>query len=176
MNLLEVWQCIYEEAGQLADTVDRLPDACECGDSNTHLEERCRCCERHEQAADHHNGGVNCNTILARLRADLTMLSKDFFTVAGPLDGAALVRQRVELRRSVFLAADDLQQVLDAFERVSGAVAGFRHTCAVADMRRVKRHCAELREHCERVNGELLEWKKAVASEQKEPPEEPISP
>ncbi len=174
MNLMEVWQSVYQEVGLLADSVGRLPDACECGNSEAHLEERCRCCARHEQSPGHH-GGENCKTILARLRADLSMLSKDFFTVAEPLEGAALVRQKVELRRGVFLASDDLQQVLDAFDRVSGAVAGFRHTCAVADMRRVKRHCQELREHCERVNGELLEWKKTVASEQKEPPDEQVS-
>ena len=91
--------------------------------------------ERHEPLAT-----------LARLRADITMLRRDFSVVAEPLGGVALVKQRFELRRDVFLAAGDLDEILESFERVSHAVAGSRHTCAVADMRRVKRHCAELRD------------------------------
>lgn len=172
MELLQLWQSIYLETGQLADCVEGLPDGCECGDADAHLEGRCACCKGHDRADEHHGRHLNCQDILARLRADLTMLCKDFPMIAEPIAGAALVRQRFELRRGVFLAAGDLEQMLEAFERVTGAVAGFRHTCAIADMRRVKRHCAELREHCERVNAELQEWQAAVGRDQRGLPEE----
>ncbi|MEW6211360.1 MAG: hypothetical protein AB1631_23545, partial [Acidobacteriota bacterium] len=97
----------------------------------------------------------NCNEILARLRADLMMLSMDFSTVGPPIEGMALVENKLELRRGVFLAANDLQQTLQAFDRVTGAVAGFHRSCGVAEMRGVKRHCAEFLQHCERINAEL---------------------
>ncbi len=171
MDLLNLWESIYRETGQLAGAVEQLPDACECGDGNAHLEGRCACCARHEPTTGHHSSNLNCKEILARLRADLAILCKDFSMAAEPLEGATLVRQRFELRRGVYLAETDLQQLLEAFERVTGAVAGFRHSCAVTDMRRVKRHCVELREHCERINVELLEWQKASRAEHEKVPE-----
>jgi hypothetical protein len=64
--------------------------------------------------------------------------------------------QRYGLRRDVFLAASDLQQVLEAFKRASESLVGFRRDCAVSRMRAVKRHCAELCDDCDRVNAELL--------------------
>jgi len=155
MDLLELWQNIHEEVVQLAEAVERLPDSCECGDADAHLEGRCHCCREHEAAGGTHAGGEDCNAVIGRLRADLAMLSEDFGAAAGPMEGAALERHRFELRRGVFLAAADLQQVVTAFKRVTESVAGFRVTCAIAEMRSVKRHCAELREHCDRVNEEL---------------------
>lgn len=98
---------------------------------------------------------TNCNEILARLRADLTMLCKDFSTVGPPMEEMALVEKKLELRRGIFLAAGDLQQTLQSFDRVTGAVAGFHRNCAVTEMRGVKRRCAEFRQHCERVNSQM---------------------
>lgn len=161
MELSQLWQNIYKETVQLADTVGRLPDACECGDGDAHLEGRCPCCDSHEPAGERHGHAENCNSLLARLHADLTMLSEDLALGGPPLEAFALERQRFELRRGVFLAANDLQQIVESFKRVSESVAGFRRDCAVSRMRAVKRHCAELREHCERVNADLLNWQKA---------------
>jgi hypothetical protein len=169
MELLQLWQSIYLETGQLADYVERLPDACECGDADAHLEGRCACCKGHGQAGEHHGVHLNCLEILARLRADLTMLCKDFSLMAEPMAGAALAGKRFELRRTVFLASSDLERLVEAFERAAAAVAGFRRTCAIADMRRVKRHCAELRERCEQVNTELRHWQAAVVRDQSGP-------
>ena len=155
MDLLQLWQSIYQEAVQLAETVERLPDRCECGDADAHLEGGCRCCDRSERTGEQARSGKNCNQILARLRADLTMLSEDFAVAGPPLEASAFEKQRFELRRGVFMAAVDLQQILEAFKRVSESVAGFRRDCALSRMRTVKRCSAELRDHCERVNGEL---------------------
>ena len=33
---------------------------------------------------------------------------------------------------------------------------GFRRSCTITEMQRVKRHVAELREHCEQLNIQLL--------------------
>ncbi|HSF23501.1 MAG TPA: hypothetical protein VLE20_04680 [Blastocatellia bacterium] len=155
MELLQLWQSVYQEAVQLADFVERLPDACGCGDADAHLDGRCRCCSGHEQTGEHHGGGENCTAVLTRLRADLTMLSRDFAIAGPPMEGSALEEQRFELRRGVFLAANDLQQILEAFKRVTESVAGFRSDCAIPRMRAVKRNCAELRKHCERVNADM---------------------
>ena len=156
MDLLQLWQSIYREAVQLAETVGQLPDQCACGDADAHLEGRCRCCDSHERTGEQAHTGKNCNEILARLRADLMMLSEDFAVAGPPLEASALAKQRFELRRGVFLAATDLQQILEAFNRVSESVAGFRRDCALSQMQSVKRCCAELRGHCERVNAEIL--------------------
>ncbi len=166
MDLTQLWQSISEETVELAAAVERLPDKCECGDADAHLEGRCRCCSAHAQAGGRRDTGVNCNVVLARLQADLTMLSEDLALAGPPTETAALERQRHELRRNVFLAASDLHRAAEIFQRVADSVAGFRIDCAVSRMRAIKRHCAELREHCERVNGELLGLQTADARDQ----------
>ncbi|MEW6213540.1 MAG: hypothetical protein AB1631_34915, partial [Acidobacteriota bacterium] len=86
MDLLQLWQSIYREAVQLAETVKHIPDECKCGDAAAHLGGRC-CGGEKEGRGD----SDNCNEILARLRADLMMLSMDFSTVGPPIEGMALV-------------------------------------------------------------------------------------
>ncbi|HWN99588.1 MAG TPA: hypothetical protein VNS63_10000 [Blastocatellia bacterium] len=155
MDLTQLWQSISLESIELAAAVEHLPDECECGDADAHLQGRCLCCTRHDQIGGHNGSGLNCNALIARLQADLAMLSEDLTLAGPPTEAAALEEQRVELRRRVFLAASDLQQTVEAFKKVSESVAGFRLDCAVSRMRAIKRHSAELREHCERVNAEL---------------------
>ncbi|MEW6735936.1 MAG: hypothetical protein AB1489_31875 [Acidobacteriota bacterium] len=155
MDLLQLWQSIYQEVVQLAEIVQRLPDNCECGDADAHLEERCMCCDGHKRAKQPRDGGQNCSTILANLRVNLAMLCKDFTTVAEPIGASALVNHQLELRRGVFLAASDLQQLLEEFEQASAVVAGFRRSCAISEMNRVKHHCAQLRERCEKISAQL---------------------
>ena len=155
MELLQLWQNICEEASNLAGAIEQLPDHCESGDAEAHLSGQCACCSGHA-AAGHAAGSRDCLAILGQLRADLTMLSQDL-SVAGPaLDVAAQETRRMELRRGVFLAAGDLQAIHEAFKRLSESVVGFRRECTISRMRAVKRHCIELRDHCERVNAELL--------------------
>lgn len=155
MDLLQLWRTVYQEAVQLAEVVEQLPDECECGDADAHLAGRCPCCGLPDRRGDHARPRKDCQEMLARLRADLMMLTQDL-SAAGPLlEAAALERQRFELRREVFLAASGLHRIVESFGRARDAVAGFRHECTVSRMQAVKRACAELREHCERVNAEL---------------------
>lgn len=156
MDLLQLWQNIGLEARDLATAVERLPDECECGDADAHLGGRCACC------GGHTHGGYaaesqDCVVIISRLRADLAALGQDL-SIAGPALGASAVEtRRLELRRGIFLAAADLEAILESFKRVTESVAGFRRECTITRMRAVKRRCIELREHCDRVNAELLD-------------------
>lgn len=155
MDLLKLWQNIGQEANDLAAAVERLPDECECGDADAHLRGRCACCGGHTPSS-HVADGEDCVSIINRLRADLTALGQDL-SVAGPALGvSSLESQRLELRRGVFLAAADLEAILESFKRLTESVAGFRRDCTITRMRTVKRRCNELRDHCERVNAELL--------------------
>lgn len=156
IDLLSLWRGVCSEAVQLSEAVELLPDACECGDADAHLEGRCGCCGGHEKASERNRIGERCPAILDRLRADIAALVKDFSSLANPLELAAMAKQSVELRRGVFLTGSDLQQICEAFERLDHAVVGFRRTCAVPELRRIKLHCAELRERCERIS-EVLE-------------------
>lgn len=155
IDLLSLWRTVCSEANQLSEAIELLPDACECGDSDAHVDGRCHCCGGHKQLSERRGSGGNCAGVLARLQADFAMLVKDFSSLAGPTEIAAIVQQSVELRRGVFLAASDLQQISDALEHLDHAVVGFRRTCAVSDLKRVKLHCAELRERCERISAAL---------------------
>lgn len=172
MDLTQLWQSISEETAELAAAVERLPDKCECGDADAHLEGRCLCCRSHGQAGGHPATGVNCSVVLARLQADLSILSEDLALAGPPTEAAALEKQRYEIRRGVFLAASDLQRTVEAFTKVSESVAGFRIDCTVSRMRDIKRHSAELREHCARVNRELQELKAAAGGDQSGPTDE----
>lgn len=152
---LQLWRTVYQEAVQLAEAVEQLPDECECGDADAHLAGRCPRCGEPDREGDHARPRKDCREILARLRADLAMLTEDLSTAGPPLEAAALERQRFELRREVFLAASDLHRIVESFGRASDAVAGFRRECTVSRMQAVKRACAALRDHCERINAEL---------------------
>ena len=155
MDLLQLWRAVYEEAAQLAEAVEELPDECECGDASAHLARGCPCCGSLDREGGHARPRKDCQEILARLGADLTILTQDLAAAGPALEAAALERRRFELRREVFLAASGLHRVVDSFGRASDAVAGFRRACTVSRLRAVKRGCAELRDHCERVNTEL---------------------
>jgi hypothetical protein len=172
MDLTQLWRSISEETVELAAALERLPDECECGDADAHLEGRCLCCRKHDQAGGHHGTAVSCNALIARLGADLSMLSEDLAIAAPPTEAAALEEQRFELRRGVFLAASDLHRTVEAFQQVNESVAGFRVDCAVSRMRAIKRHCADLREHCERVNAEMQESQTAAGRDQSGAPDE----
>ena len=156
MDLLQLWQNIGQEATDLATAVERLPDECECGDADAHLRGRCACCGGHVPSV-HPVDGQDCVEIISRLQADVTALGQDL-SIAGPALGAsALETRRLELRRGIFLAAADLEAILESFKRVTESVAGFRRECTITRMRVVKRRCIELRNHCDRVNAELLD-------------------
>ena len=154
MELLDQWRLIYSEVVQFSETIAQLPEGCECGNGADHLEGRCPCCDSaHAQGREETE---TCSEILSRLRADLSMLCEDFHHLAPPLEEDDRRGARLELRRGVYLAASDLGQVLLALEHVSGAVVGFRRTCAISDMHRVKRHTAAFRSHCDRLSADLL--------------------
>ena len=156
IDLLSLWWSIGWEAMELCDTVERLPNVCECGDPEAHLEGRCRCCNGHKPIEEGPAREETCSAIIARLRTDVRILSKAFESAAGPVEGLNLLNGNVELRRGIFLAANDLQQALDAFTRITESVAGFRMNCSLTQMQRIKRHCVELLEVCRGINRELL--------------------
>jgi hypothetical protein len=151
MQLLELWREIHAQAVELSDAMARVPDECECGDPDAHLEGRCSCCASHPSAKKPLSTGESCLVIMDRLRADLNMLTKDFSVVAGTLDAAALGSQRLELRRGIFLTGADLHHLVQAFEKVSQSVAGFRRNCTLTELRGAKRHSIALREHCDKL-------------------------
>ena len=155
MQLLQLWHDIYAQTVQLSDALGRIPDECECGDADAHLEGRCSCCMSHTPTAKPHTAGESCLTIIDRLRADLNMLMKDFAVVAGTLDVASIGSQRLELRRGLYLTGTDFQQLAGTFEKVGQSVAGFRRNCTLSELRRAKQHSAALRAHCDKLNAEL---------------------
>lgn len=155
MELLLQWHKVFQEAVQLSEEIQSLPDECECGDADAHLEGRCRCCSAPGRASADRGHTEPCTVLLTRLRADLMILWEDFVAVAGPIKAGSSEAQRLELRRGIFLTANDIQRIAEAVEHVGEAVIGFRRTCAVSEMRGLKRHCAELRAHCEQLNAQL---------------------
>jgi hypothetical protein len=155
VDLLQQWQNVYQEAISLVEEIENLPDECPCGDADAHLNHRCPCCGTHTQASHGRNHSQSCTELLVGLRADFALLCEDFTRTAGPMRAVALGTRWTALRRDVVFTADDLQKIAGALERVDHAVLGFRRSCAVSEMRSLKRACAELRVHCEALNREL---------------------
>ena len=154
MDLLQLWQNIREEANDLAEAMERLPDHCDSGNAEAHLTGHCDCCNA-PGPTGHSQKNPDCLAILGRLGVDLKMLNQDL-AVAGPsLDVVAQESKRTELRRGILLAAGDLQALNEAFKRLTESVVGFRRECTISRMRTVRRHSLELRDHCERINAEL---------------------
>lgn len=155
MESLEQWRGVYREVVSLCGAIAELPDVCACGDVEGHLDRSCRCCTKHEPSHAASNRGETCTDMLARLRADVSLLYDDFASVGGSIEAAAGITHRAELRRDVFLTAGDLQQIAVRLEKLSDAIVGFRRTCALEEMRSIKKRSASLREHCERLNSEI---------------------
>lgn len=154
MDLREQWRGIFREVVRFSGAITELPDACDCGDAEGHLNSTC-CCTRHQSPATGFDRGETCTEILDRLRADVSLLYADFAGVATPIDDAARSAHQAGLRRGIFLTAGDLQEIIVRLERLGAAVVGFHRTCALKEMRSIKRHSVALREHCERLNTEI---------------------
>lgn len=155
IDLMQQWSNVRQEAIALVEEIEHLPEECPCGDADAHLSGRCPCCGSHAQASPGRDHSQSCTELLASLRADFALLCEDFTRTAGPMRAVALGTRWTALRRDVVFTADDLQKIASALERVDHAVLGFRRSCAVSEMRSLKRACAELRVHCEALNREL---------------------
>lgn len=155
MNILDKWRNVYDEAVQLCESMEHLPEECPCGDADEHLAGRCPCCGGHAQGHQEHPVGRGCTDLLASLRADVALFCEAFKQTAGPLEKAVRDDIRPEVRRDIFLTATDLERLLTNVEGLSEAVVGFRRTCAVSDMKRIKRQGLSLRAHCEHLNSQL---------------------
>ena len=152
MNIVDRWRDIHEGAVRLCDTIERLPDECPCGDPDAHLEGQCPCCGGHPQqhiASGRHAG---CTELLSNLRADFMLFVHDFKASVDPLETEVPDARRAEVRRGLFLAATDLDPVLRKLDGIDEAVVGFRRTCAVSDMKQLKRLARSLHEHFEQLN------------------------
>lgn len=157
IDLIEEWRNVYQEVISLSGQIEHLPDECPCGDGDAHLNGSCRCCGGHPQAVQPKVQSPNCTDLLACLRADFALLCEDFVRVAGPTNAVAIQTRWTALRRGVVLTGDGLRAIASILEQVDHAVAGFRHSCTVSEMHSLKRACAELRSHCEKLNRELGE-------------------
>lgn len=74
---------------------------------------------------------------------------------AAPLQRGASAGGSFQLRRDLVMAAGDLGKMLAALEELDRAVVGFRRTCSVAEMKKVKRHGASLLASCRKVDAAL---------------------
>lgn len=104
----------------MAETVGQLSDSCEGDDADAHLEGRCY---RHERAGGPPQDEKNCNEILTRLRAHLTMLSEDFAVAGPPLEASAMEQKQFELRRGCFLPRETCNIL---WKRSSGSASRWR--------------------------------------------------
>lgn len=146
-DFLKSWNSVDKEAIQLCDAIDNLPDHCECGDAEAHLEGSCPCCRGRTIVSEPHKQSTSCTVLLARLRADVTLLCQDFKQLATPLSGAEIGLQGLELRRGIFLAAEDLNRIATTVERLHKEVVGFRRSCDLLELHSTKRAATELRQH-----------------------------
>ena len=165
MNFLQFWLEIYQEAIHLCDAIDGIPDHCECGDAVAHLEGRCPCCREHKHSGEVLAHAQNCTDLLTRLRADVAMLCQDFGQLATPIGNAAIGMKCLELRRGVFMVAEDLHKIAKAVDRLQEEVVGFRRTCDLAELRGIKQRAIELREHFNQLNVSLIADKEAKPPE-----------
>jgi hypothetical protein len=149
------WREVCDEVTALCDTLERIPEKCECGDAQAHLEGACRCCHGHVAESAGSSGQPRCGERIAQLRADLALLCEDFTKAAGPVREGAMGEQGMEVRRELLMAAGDLGKILTALEDLDRAVIGFRQSCSIADMKQVKRQSTSLLARCEKVDAEL---------------------
>lgn len=156
MSLLQRWQTIHDEAVQLADIVQQLPETCACGDAEAHLQGRCLDDHRRGQSGTHPDAAGNCSDALARLHSDLFLFNHDVSVMLSLCDRRLWPSQRLELTRGLFVTASDVLQVINTFHQLSAAVVRLHHHWTAGEMQCLKRHAAELRDRCERLNAELF--------------------
>lgn len=167
-EFLQLWLEIYKEAIHLCEAIDKLPDHCECRDAEAHLEGRCPCCREHKDLTEVLAHTESCTVLLTRLRADLTILSQDFGRVAMPISAATIGLGSLELRRGIYLAAEDLQRITKTVDRIQEEVAGFRRSCDLTELHGIKQRAKELREHFNQLNLTFAAGKEARPPEASE--------
>ena len=164
------WREVCDEVTALCDTLERIPEKCECGDAQAHLEGACRCCHGHVAESVASSSQLHCGERIAQLRADLALLCEDFKKAAGPIQKGATGEQGLEVRREILMAAGDLGRIVTALEDLDRAVVGFRRSCSMADMKQVKRQSTSLLARCKKLNAELA--RSLLDGNEEEPTEE----
>jgi hypothetical protein len=149
-QLRQQWRPIFQEGIEFCDRIQQVPNSCACKDADQHLDGRCDCDLDKPQARFGDVKRETCSLILSRIRADLSLFSQDFARIAVPLANEA--ESGLELRRDVFLTVNDLQRIVQAAERIDKAVVGFRRTCDLLELRRLKQRSVELRDHLIELN------------------------
>lgn len=149
------WREVCDEVTALCDTLEGIPEKCECGDAQAHLDGVCRCCHGHVAERVASSSQLHCGERIAQLRADLALLCEDFRKAAGPVQKSATGEQGLEVRREILMAAGDLGRIVTALEDLDRAVVGFRRSCSMTDMKQVKRQSASLLARCKKVGEDL---------------------
>ena len=66
MDPLQHRQDVYEEVVEFSGSLEYLPEECECGDAEAHLQWRRRCCHGHASGSRHGPGSEACGERIAR--------------------------------------------------------------------------------------------------------------
>lgn len=152
MAVTREWHGVYEEVRRLCESLEKTPERCECGDAEAHLAAVCHCCHGHVAGTSATPGQPPCGERIAQLQADLALLCEDFKQASAPMTKGAKGDRGPEIRRALFLAADELGRIFRALEDLDRAVVGFRRTCSIVDMKRIKRESTSLLARCGEVD------------------------
>jgi hypothetical protein len=139
--LLGGWQHVAEDVKNLASAIERLPEACACGNASAHLTGSCPCCVQGERRLD--AGCTNCAALLNSLYEDVDELSDASLRFLPFVEGQAATVATSSARRVRDVRAQ-IRRVNEVLLQVSTAAIEFQTGCSTSHLGALKLVVREL--------------------------------
>jgi hypothetical protein len=152
-RLLGGWRDIIDDIRHLCGSLERLPDACPCGQGAAHLGGSCPCCHAVHGTRD--PACEDCGQLLATLRPALDGLLVD------TMRSFPVVRQLLQTHAPARVQADGAgieQRIADlyqTFARLVLAAEEFRAACRASHLKAIKTRAADLFTRAKRLEERL---------------------
>lgn len=151
MDLFHKFQDVYFDIVQLTELIDRIPDACRCGDAQAHLDGQCACAEEEKQSSPQPIG-KECLRLLREIEERLRWMEDDLEHVKL---NQPTMQHEPEVVQQIEMVWDEVHYLHALFHRIEQSIERFRLTCDDGQLRRLREAGRELKRCAERLNAVL---------------------
>lgn len=141
-RLLGGWRDVLDDIRTLCNSLDELPDECQCGHGATHLKGTCPCC--HHVAIERVPDCGDCEEQLRRLRRAIDLLTVDTFRFF-PIVRDLLTRASADLQRRGGDIEHHIANLIRTFADLVVAAERFKTDCRASHLKVLKELAQTLR-------------------------------
>jgi hypothetical protein len=145
-RLLGGWLDVVDDLTELCHSLSELPDICECGNGQAHLQGRCPCCHRvtHDRIPD----CEDCDAQLARLRPAIDLLAVDTMRFFPALKEMLARAAPADVSSRATDLEGHIARLIRTFDALVVAADVFRADCRSSHLAVLKQLAASLKREC----------------------------